>query len=450
MTSLKKLAIRGAIWTIIGFGGIQILRFGNNLILTRLLKPEIFGLMALVTTLRVGLELFSDVGIAQNIINSKRGDEPAFLNTAWTIQVIRGVVIWIVCLLVSFPMANFYNDQRLLWLIPISLLYAIFDGFSCTSQHTLHRRMELGKLAVYDLLLQASFLSTLCILVWRYPTVWSLAVGMVIGAIYKLVSSYWLIPKYSNRFAWEPEAVKEILSFGKWMFIASGLMFAAEQSDRLVLGKILSLEMLGVYTVAYTLASIPREVIKQLSYKVIFPTISQQADLPRSSLQAKIIRQRWVILIGCAIILASLVTVGDLIVTVLYDKRYAAATWMMPILCSGIWFSLLFYTISPALLAISKPLYSAQSNFARFGIITLGVPLAFYSFGELGAIIVIALSDLPLYIVNLYGLWREKLTCFAQDIQTTAFFIAILTLFLVIRNYLGFGLPIQTLLGGHL
>jgi O-antigen/teichoic acid export membrane protein len=446
MSTLKKLAIRGAIWTIIGFGGIQILRFGNNLILTRLLKPEYFGLMALVTTLRVGLELFSDIGIAQNIINSKRGDEPAFLNTAWTLQIIRGVVIWLICLLLSFPAAKFYNDERLVLLIPIAIFFSVVDGFSCTSVHTLHRRMDLGKLSLYELALQACYLSTLCILVWFYPNIWTLAIGSVIGAIYKLVSSYWLIPKYTHRFTWEPNAVKEILSFGKWMFIASTLMFAAEQADRLVLAKILSFKMLGVYTVAYTLASIPREVIKQLSYKVIFPTISQEADLPRATLRDKILRQRWFILLGTAIILAVLTTIGDLIVAFLYDKRYADATWMMPILCSGIWFSLLFYTISPALLAISKPLYSAQSNFARFGVIILGVPLAYYSFGTLGAIIVIAFSDLPLYIVNLYGLWQEKLFCFTQDIQATAFFTVVLTLCLLIRHSLGFGLPIQTLL----
>ncbi|MDF5713538.1 MAG: oligosaccharide flippase family protein [Rhizonema sp. NSF051] len=446
MTSLKKLAIRGAIWTIIGFGGIQILRFGNNLALTRMLKPEDFGLMALVTTLRVGLELFSDVGIAQNIVNSKRGDEPAFLNTAWTIQIIRGIVIWLFCLLISFPAAKFYNDQRLVWLIPIAVLYSVLDGFSSTSQHTLHRRMQLRRLCMYDLILQACFFSTLIILVWYYPNIWSLAIGTVIGGVYKLVSSFWLIPKYTNRIEWEPEAVHEILNFGKWMFIASALMFAAEQADRLVLGKILSFKLLGVYTVAYTLASVPREVIKQLSYKVIFPAISQQSDLPRASLRMKILRQRRLILIGSAVVLAALITIGDLVVAGLYDKRYADATWMMPILCSGIWFSILFYTINPALLAISKPLYSAQSNFARFGIITLGVPLLNSSFGELGAIIVIAFSDLPLYIVNLYGLWREKLTCIVQDLQATVFFIGVLALFLVIRNNLGLGLPIQQLL----
>lgn len=446
MTSLKQRAIRGAIWTTAGFGGKYVLRFGNNLILTRLLQPEFFGLMALVTTFRMGLELFSDIGISQNIVNSKRGDDPVFLNTAWTLQAIRGVIIWLACVVfISFPASYFYNDKRLLVLIPISVLYSVFEGFSSTTIHTLHRRMELGKLSMYEFVLQASFFSTLIILVYFFPNIWSLAIGTAIGGIYKAVSSFWLIPNYSNRFALERAAVKEILSFGKWMFVASGLTFVAEQSDRLVLAKLLSFKLLGVYTVAFTLASIPKEVIRIISHKVIFPTISRQRDLPRDILRAKILKQRRLILLGCGIILATLVTVGDLIISLLYDQRYIAATWMMPILCCGMWFSLLFYTISPALLAIGKPLYSAQSNFARFAIILLAVPIAHQNFGVVGAIAVIAFSDLPLYIVNLYGLRREKLFCLAQDIQTTTFFIGILSLFLFIRYNLEFGLPIEQL-----
>lgn len=446
MTSAKKLAIRGAIWTIISFGSIYVLRFGNNLILTRLLKPEFFGLMAFVNTLRMGLELFSDIGISQNIVNSKRGDEPTFLNTAWTLQVIRGIFIWFICLLITFPIAFFYNDPRLQWLIPIVVITSVIDGFSSTSLHSLHRRMELGRLSLYELILQASYLSTLIFLVWLYPNIWTLAFGTLISAIYKLVSSYWLIPNYSNHFAWDKDAVKEILSFGKWMFVASGLMFAAEQADYIILGKLLSFKMLGVYIIAYTLASIPREIIKQLSYKVIFPAISKQANLPRDILRAKILPQRRLILLGFAILLAALTTTGDLVVTTLYDQRYSAAGWMMPILCCGMWFSLLFYTISPALLALGKPLYSAQSNFARFAIITVAMPLTYQTFGVVGAVIVISLSDLPLYLTNLYGLWQEKLFCFTQDIQVTSFFIATLVLFLAIRNSLGFGFPIEQLI----
>ena len=443
MTSLKKRAYQGAIWTIAGYGMSQVVRFGGNLILTRLLVPEFFGLMAVVNTLRMGIELFSDIGISQSIINSKRGDETSFLNTAWTLQIIRGWIIWLFCLILTLPVASFYEEERLLWLIPIVGLSSVFDGFSSVSILTLMRRMDLGKSTLFELSVQVFTLVCLIAWAWFNPSIWALAFGVAIGAIYKMFGSHFLIPGYRNRFAWDKDAVKEILSFGKWMFMSSALMFASEQSDRLILAKLLSFQMLGVYTIAYTLANLPRQVIKQLSYKVIFPTISNQTELPRETLRAKIISQRRFLLIGCAVVLAALVTVGDLVIGTLYDERYTQATWMMPILSAGIWFSLLFYTISPALLAIGKPLYLAQSNLARFVMIGLGLPIAYYSFGLIGAIIVIAVGDLPLYFVNLYGLWHEKLSCIAQDIQTTILYLAILALFLYIRYSLGFGLPIQ-------
>lgn len=446
MTSIKKLAISAAIWTIIDYGLGQILRLISNIILTHLLQPQYFGIMAIAHILRNGIELFSDLGIAQSIVNNKRGEDPAFLNTAWTLQIIRGFIVWFFCLLMTFPVAKFYNNEQFFWLIPVVGLFSVFNGFTSTSINTLQRRMDLRKLTRYEVTLYTFSLSTGIILAWVSPTLWSLAIGTIVASIYRMISSHWLIKGYSNRFAWDKDAVQQILSFGKWMFLSSMLMFLSDQADRLILGKLLSFQMLGVYTVANTLACIPKEVIKQLSYKVIFPAISNQVDLPRSALRAKIIRQRRLILIGLAILLALLVTVGDLVISVLYNKNYVDATWMMPILSCGIWFSLLFYTISPALLAIGKPLYSAQSNLAGFILVSLGLPLAFNHYGMIGSIIVIAFSDLPLYLVNLYGLWREKLSCIAQDIQSTIFFLGILALFLTIRNGLGFGLPIHVIL----
>jgi O-antigen/teichoic acid export membrane protein len=445
-TSVKKRAVRGAVWTIAGYGAGQILRFATNIVLTRLLDPEFFGLMAVVNTLRIGIELFSDLGIAQSIVNNKRGNEKDFLNTAWTIQIIRGLILWILCLLITYPIANFYEDKRLLLLIPIVGATSIFDGFSSTAIHTLHRRMELGKYTIFELVLQILIISTLILCCWLSPTIWALAIGGLTASIYKMIGSHFLIKGYSNRIAWDKEAVDDILSFGKWMFIASGLMFAAEQSDRLILGKLLSFKVLGIYTVAYTLANMPRDVIKNLSYRVIFPALSNQIEIPREILREKIIRVRKLMLLGFGAGLAILVTIGDLIIQILYDNRYDQAIWMMPILCVGIWFSVLFYTTNPALIAIGKPLYAAQSNLGRFLMISLGLPLAYHFYGTIGAITVIGFSDFPLYIVNLYGLSKEKLSCVVQDIQTTAAFIGFLALLLIIRHYLGFGLPIQSIL----
>ncbi|MBR8836301.1 MAG: oligosaccharide flippase family protein [Stigonema ocellatum SAG 48.90 = DSM 106950] len=447
MTSLKKLAIRGAVWTIISYGASQILRFGSNLCLTHLLVPEFFGLMAVVNTLRMGIELFSDLGVPQSIVSNPRGDDPAFLNTAWTINIIRSLVLGLFFLVITFPVAQFYHDQRLLWLTPIVGLSSAIYGFTSTAQHTLHRRLELGKLTAFDLTTQVLSLITMLVWAWLNPSIWALGIGgVVLGSVYAVVCSYWLIPGYSNHFAWDRDAVKDIRAFGRWMLFSSGVTFLNEQADRLILAKLLSFQVLGVYTVANSLAAIPREIIKQLSYKVIFPTISNQLNLPRASLRAKIISKRKIILIGFAILLAVLVSTGDLVIALLYDKRYSEATWMMPILCCGVWFSVLFYTLSPALLAIGKPLYLAQSNLAGFLTVALGLPLAFSHFGILGAITLIAVRDLPLYIVNLYGLWQEKLFCISQDIQSTALLIGVLALLLMIRNSLGFGLPIQMIL----
>jgi O-antigen/teichoic acid export membrane protein len=441
--NLKKLAIRGAVWTIAGYGASQIVRFGGNLVLTRLLVPEYFGLMAVVNTLLTGLELFSDLGISQSIIQNKRGEDPEFLDTAWTLQIIRGFIIWLICLSITFPAAQFYQEPRLLWLVPAMGLVSILLGFTSTSYPLLNRRMELGRIMIFEFIIQVVSLGALILLAWQFRSLWVFIVSGLISGTIRVFGSYFLIPGRKPKLAWNREALDELISFGRWMFIATALMFLAEQSDRLILGKLLSFKTVGVYTIAATLANMPREVIKSLCFRVIFPAISSQVDLPRATLRSKILSQRKLIIVGSAIFLAMLVTTGDLIIAKLYDQRYADAVWMMPILCCGIWFSVLFYTTSPALLAIGKPMYSAFSNSLRFLTIGLGMPLAFSFKGALGVIFIIALSDFPLYLGNMYGLWREKLDCLIQDIQGTALFVGVLILFISIRSHLGLGIPFR-------
>jgi O-antigen/teichoic acid export membrane protein len=444
--NLKKLAIRGAVWTIIGYGASQITRFAGNIILTRLLVPEFFGLMAVVNTLLMGIELFSDLGIGQSIIQNKRGEEPEFYNTAWTLQIIRGFFVWLICIVIAFPAAKFYGEPRLLWLVPIMGLMSIILGFASPAPAILNRRMAIDKITIFDFTVQILSLTALIILAWWFRSLWAFAIGGLVGGSIRAVGSYLLIPKQRPKFAWDKTALNELISFGRWMFVATAIMFLAEQADRLILGKLLSFQILGVYTIAATLANMPREVIKSLSYKVIFPTISNQIDLPRETLRAKIVRQRRLIVFGSAILLAMLINTGDLIIGKLYDQRYTEATWMMPILCSGIWFSILYYTTSPALLALGKPMYAAQSNMLRFLMISIGMPLAFTTYGTLGVIVIIALSDFPLYLANLYGLSREKLSCFIQDLEATALFVGMMALFLSIRIYIGLGTPFQVFL----
>src|ERR1700677_1656289 len=111
---LESRALKGTYFIVAFYGMALGMRFVGSIILTRLFAPELFGLMTLVTTILVGVNLFSHIGFEDNVIQNPSGDEEPFLNTVWTLQVIRGIGLWLVMLILAWPVAHFY-EPRLLW-----------------------------------------------------------------------------------------------------------------------------------------------------------------------------------------------------------------------------------------------------------------------------------------------------------------------------------------------
>ena len=442
---LKQQAISGVFWNVGTHWIGTLVRVGSSLIMTRLLVPELFGLMNLVFIFIVGLHLFSDVGSGPTIIRSDQGDDPELLNNVWTIQVLRGGVLWICCLVLALPAAYLYSEPKLTWLLPIVGLTCIFSGFSSTSVFTLTRHMEFGKESRFEL--QNHIISTVLViaLAWFNRNIWALVIGFVLSSVIQMVRSHFLIPNYRNRFAWNRSIVKEMSLFGRWILLSTMLSFLAAQVDILIVGKVVSWNFLGIYGVAVGISGLPRAMIDRIAGQVLFPAVSQMIDLPRTELRQKFMPNRRPILLAIALGLALLVCFGDVLVAFMYDKRYLPATWMLPLLALGIWPNVLVQTLYPLLLALSKPQYQTWGNFGKFLFTSLGIPLGFAHFGVVGVILILALNDLPLYAAIAYGLWREQLTSVQQDIGTTALFLSLVAGILILRYSLGFGLPIDRL-----
>jgi O-antigen/teichoic acid export membrane protein len=443
MSAEKKLAIKGVAWTIISYGSSQIIRFGSNLILTRLLLPELFGLVGLAYVFIIGINLFSDIGLGPSIVQNKRGEDRQFLNTAWTLQVIRSIFIWICLIIITKPVASFYEEPRLLLLIPVIGINSLIGGFKSTSTASLERKMAVKKVVIFELVIQMVSTTVMIVWAWFDRSVWAIVAGGFTGALMEVVWSHFLLPGKSNRFAWDKEAAKEIFSYGKWIFLSTAVFFLCSQADRLILGKIFTLTMLGIYGIAFTLGDMPRQVIIAISGRVIFPSISMLAELPREELRAKILNNRKLILIPLAVGLAIFVSFGDQLILILYRKEYEAASWMMPILALGIWHTTLYSIMGSCLLAVGKSQYQAMGNLLTFVNLCISIPLAYHLKGNLGAVIAIALGDIPTYAVINYGLWRERLTCFWQDIQLTGLFVGVLVTLIGLRAAFGLELPID-------
>jgi hypothetical protein len=97
--------LRGGLWAMGGYAASQGLRFAANLVLARILAPDALGVLFIVNTIRVGVELLTDLGIEQSIVHNERGLQPAFLRTAWTLQVLRGEAIAVLAL--AWPLGHF-------------------------------------------------------------------------------------------------------------------------------------------------------------------------------------------------------------------------------------------------------------------------------------------------------------------------------------------------------
>ncbi|OUC11644.1 MAG: hypothetical protein B0A82_25895 [Alkalinema sp. CACIAM 70d] len=444
-SSLKRMAIRGVFWIVSSYGLSMIMRIGSSLIMTRLLFPDLFGLMNLLYTLLAGLHLFSDMGSGPNIIRSEKGDDPELLNNVWTLQVIRGLVLWLICLLLALPASRFYNEPQLLWLLPIVGLSCIIGGLHSTSIFTLTRRMETGVWSRFQLQNQLISTSLTIGLALFNRNIWTLVVSYLLAESIQTIRSHYLIPNYRNRFAWNNSIIKELLNFGRWILMSTALTFLAGQSDRLLLGKFLSFTYLGIYSVAASLADMPRQLILSIASSVVFPALSQLSSHTRKEFHEKLLKNRWPILVLAATSIALTAAIGDLCVQVLYDHRYDQAGWMFFLLILGLWPNILISTVSPAMLALNKPYYETFGNSLKLMTTVIGIPLGYHALGLVGAVTAVAVNDILLYFSLVYGLWKEQLVCIGQDFKATVMFIALLIVMLSMRSFLGLPLPLNSL-----
>lgn len=330
--SLRSRMIRGSLWTVGGHGTSQVLRLGSNLIMTRLLFPEAFGIMALVNVVLQGLQMFSDVGIGPSIIQNKRGEDPAFLNTAWTIQVFRGIALWVVCCALAYPVSLFYENPLLGQLLPVAGLMAVVSGFNSPALFLANRKLELGRLTALDLATQGV---SICVMVaWAliWPSVWALLAGGLVGGAAKMLGTHaWLVGPRC-RLRWDRDAAKALVRFGRWIFLSTMFGFIVNSVDRVVLGKFMTSSQLGLYAIAFVLAQTVNSVAGSVNERVLFPAYASVHRRHPERLRSRIRSSRVYVLSAVLPLAWGLILFGPSIIRLLYDVRYANAGWMLQFL----------------------------------------------------------------------------------------------------------------------
>jgi O-antigen/teichoic acid export membrane protein len=364
---LRLLAIRGSFYTFLGYGIAQVIRFGGNVILTTLLFREAFGLMVMINVFLQGLAMLTDLGIAPSIVQNPEADEPEFLRTAWTLQIVRGIGLWLGALALSYPAAWYFGQPALRMFLPVAGLNLLIVSLDSTNFHLLQRRLHVGlqTLLIVSTQIVGLIVSVSGALLWRmyaeirtlqtfvetlatggdwrhiefddsfyHLGVWALVGGTLVGVAFRTALTY-RVPGPRMGFAWRKEYVDDLIHFGKWIFVSTLLTFVANNFDRAVLARFLDVGMLGVYGIAFMFANVVVELLRTLSNRVLFPVYAEMARRNPEILRKRSTYVRMLLMLVTLPVLWGMVLVGPEFIRFVYKPEYWGAGPLLQLLACG-------------------------------------------------------------------------------------------------------------------
>jgi len=405
--------------TILGYGGTQAIRLLGNLVLARLLFPEAFGIMALVAVLLVGLAMLSDLGITPAIQGSRRGDEPDFLNTAWTINIIRGIVLFLAGCALAWPMAAFYDEPLLAQLVPVACLGLLIAAFEPTRLATAERHLTLGRITALELAAQSVALVVMVALAWATGSIWALVIGSLVAAATRLTLAWALLPGLSNRPRLDRAAAGELIHFGKWIFLSTVAGFLVQQADKLVLGRYLSMHELGIYNIGFFLASFPLMLGTTLVVRLMIPVYRDSPPDASAANFARLRRIRFGLTVALVAMMAPLVLAGPWLVGWLYDARYGGAGAVVVLTGLALMPQFVALAYDRAALARGDSRGFFAVNAARAGVLLILLLLLVPAGGIGGAALALAGAALAGYPLQLWLARRHRAWDGLHDLAAT-------------------------------
>ncbi|WP_420383833.1 oligosaccharide flippase family protein [Novosphingobium sp.] len=413
--TLRQRATLASAWTIAGFGIQRVVQLGSNLILTHLLFPAAFGLMALANVILIGIHMFSDVGIKPAIVQSDDSDRLDFLNTAWTIQIIRGFMVWFICCLLAWPASIIYRQPVLFGLICVLGSTAAIGGFASTGLALREKRLHLGMLTTVQVLSQVIALSMTALLVWLIGSVWALAYGAVVSIIITTALGFIVVPSHRHRLRIDPASAAKLFRFGRWIFATTLVTYLGGNGLRAIQGGLIPIQTLGVLAVAQTFAWMPGDIASQVQDLVGFPALAEARRQGRERFSNTFIKIRTRVLSG-AIAMFYVVALGaGPFIWTLYDGRYHEAASYIALLSATGPLTILGTGYGAAFIALGN--LRIQAALQAFTMVSriVGTVAGFELGGVVGMLLGVGIGNAIAYAAVAYQASKEGLFSLRTD-----------------------------------
>lgn len=410
--SLGSKAVRGGLWTVLGFGGGQSMRLLSNVLLAQVLLAGDFGLMGMVSVVLAGLLMFSDIGIGPAVIQNERTDE-AFLNTAWTIQAVRGVLLWGAAAACAYPVSLFFGAPELRWVLPVASATAAIQGLQSTNWFSANRELSVRGMMLIEL--GTVVVQVVVMVGWAYgvdPSVWALVVGGLVSTAFHTALSH-ALPGVRNRFAFDREAAGQLIHFGKWLFLSTIVTFFAMHLDKLFLGAFMTTGAFGVYYIGQQLAQLGPTLAAKIAQLVGFPALSEVHRDRSEEFNRLFLKLRVASVLPMVALLTLLVLLGPSLFYLLYPVPMWGAGWIVQVLAVAGMTTLVNVGYGNAFMAKGNTFFNMLTVSIQVAVTAVCVSVGYALAGETGFLLGLGVLQLvrhpfDAYLADRLGCWQPR------------------------------------------
>ena len=330
LSSLENRAIHGLFWSGIERLGPQAVQFIVSIVLARLLLPEQFGLIGMLTVFLALGAVFLNSGFGSALIQKQDATEVHYSSVFYTNILLSLVAAGVLCLVAPL-IARFYGEPMLTPLTRVLSLNSVLSAFGLIQVFLMTKRLDFKTQTKASLIASlAAGVVGIAMAVLDFG-VWSLVAQSVSLTLFNTLL-LWAFDTWRPQKVFSLAALRELFGFGSRL-LASGLLDTVFSNVyNIVIGKLFSPAALGYYTRAYTLQQLPSQTLGGIVARVTFPLFAEIQGDPARVRNGFRKALRALALVNFPLMIGLLVCARPLVLTLLTEK-WAPAIPYLQLLC---------------------------------------------------------------------------------------------------------------------
>lgn len=386
--------MRGGLWVFALRIANRLFQLIRTIVLAQVLAPSDFGLLGIALLGMSALETFSQTGFNAALIQ-KKGDIGKYLDTAWTISALRGVVLFALLYIAAPYISLFFETPTATPIMRVIGIALLLKGLTNIGVVYFQKELEFNRQFAYQFSGTVADLVVAITAALLLRSVWALVFGLLAGNLVQMVASY-IINSYRPRLRLKKGEVVELYGFGRWILGSSIINFLNTQGDDAFLGKVLGASALGFYQMAYKISNMPATEITHVISQVTYPAYSKLQDLlPR-------LKQAYLQTLQVTAFLSFPMAAGIFLLAPDFTQIFLGEKWtlMVPAMQAlAIWGLIrsIGATTGPLFQAVGKPEIVTRLQFAKLILLVILIYPFTITWGILGTALAVVLNAL---IVN--------------------------------------------------